>query len=300
MAEPFSFSALYGNAAIKRLEALIDLALQEDDVLQDATSQATIPADSNASFAFVTRQEMSVSALFLIPKVYAALARKMSCLPPQVVAHVQEGESVGRGKTLLTAKGNAHLLLAGERVALNFLQRCCGVASLTRRYVAQLEGLNCQLLDTRKTLPGFRELDKYAVLCGGGTNHRLNLGDAVLIKDNHLSMQPDIAAAISAARRHAPAKLIVIECDTIEQTAQALIAQPDRILLDNMTLSDLTQVVSMRHEAAPQIMLEASGGVTLETLRNIAKTGVDAISVGALTHSAAAVDIGLDREIMQR
>ena len=291
-----SFATLYGTPAQEQLDRLIDLALDEDVGQGDVTSEALIPADATASFSFRAREDMIMAGLFLVPKTYAKLAlRTQGLLPPQTTAYFEDGDAIKKGETIITVTGNAHLLLTGERLALNLLQRLCGVATLTSRYVKEVEGTNCVVLDTRKTIPGMRYLDKYAVHCGGGQNHRLRLDDAVLIKDNHLTVQPDVAAAIQTARAKNPTLKIEIECDTLEQVAEALIAKPDWILLDNMPPSVLEQAVAMAK--GTDIKLEASGGITLETIRVKAKTGVDAISSGALTHSAIAVDIGLDRTI---
>ncbi len=291
-----SFAQRYGLPAQEQLDRLIDLALDEDIGQGDVTSLALISADAAASFSFRAREDLVMAGLFLVPKVYSKLAlRTQGLLPPQTIAHCEDGDPVKQGETIVTVTGNAHLLLTGERLALNLLQRLCGVATLTSRYVKEVEGTNCMVLDTRKTMPGMRYLDKYAVHCGGGQNHRLRLDDAVLIKDNHLTVQPDIGAAIQAARTQYSDLKIEVECDTLEQVAEALIAKPDWILLDNMPPSVLEQAVEMAKDSG--IKLEASGGITLKTIKVKAKTGVDAVSIGALTHSAIAVDIGLDRTI---
>lgn len=289
------FQQLYGKPACDQLDRLIDLALEEDIGGGDITSQALIPEKAMASFEFRARQEIVVAGLFLVPKVYARLATRMKSLPPQATAQVQDGQHLQAGETLMVVKGNAQLLLTGERLALNLLQRLCGVATLTAEYVQAVAGSGCAVLDTRKTMPGMRYLDKYAVHCGGGQNHRLRLDDAVLIKDNHLAVQPDIGAAVQTARAQAPGMKIEIEVDTLGQLAEALIARPDWVLLDNMPVSVLEQAVAMAKGSG--VKLEASGGINLSTIQAVAKTGVDAISVGALTHSAVAVDIGLDRQI---
>lgn len=291
-----SFSKRYGLPAQEQLDRLIDLALDEDVGDGDVTSHALIPANKTAEFSFRAREDLVMAGLFLVPKVYAKLAlRTDGLLPPQTTAHCEDGTSINQGETMITVSGNAHLLLTGERLALNLLQRLCGVATLTARYVKEVEGTHCAILDTRKTMPGMRYLDKYAVTCGGGQNHRLRLDDAILIKDNHLTVQPDIGAAIQTARAKYSDLKIEVECDTLEQVAEALIAKPDWILLDNMPPSMLEQAVEMAEDSG--VKLEASGGITLETVKVKAKTGVDAISIGALTHSAVAVDIGLDRVI---
>src|SRR5262249_37933250 len=199
--------------------------------------------------------------------------------------------------------GSMRGILTAERTALNFLQHLSGIATLTRRYVDAVAGLSCQILDTRKTLPGWRLLAKYAVRCGGGQNHRMGLFDGILIKDNHLaalaSEANPIAAAVTAARQQFPALPVEIEVDSLDQFDEALACRPDIILLDNMTLDDMREAVERREDMVEEtdwVFLEASGGVTLDTVRGIAETGVDRISVGALTHSAPALDIALDYE----
>jgi nicotinate-nucleotide pyrophosphorylase (carboxylating) len=190
-------------------------------------------------------------------------------------------------------------ILSGERTALNFLQRLSGIATLTRRFVAVVADLPCKILDTRKTTPGWRLLEKYAVRCGGGNNHRMGLSDAILIKDNHLAAigpQPDaVAHAVKRARaKYANGFPVEVEVDDVKQFDVAIASGPDIILLDNMALDQMREAVRRRNELAPGIVLEASGGVSLSTVRAIAETGVDRISVGALTHSAVALDIALD------
>jgi len=212
---------------------------------------------------------------------------------------VADGEQVDKGATLGMIQGRMCTILTGERTALNFLQHLCGVATQTRRFVDAIAGLPCTILDTRKTTPGWRRLEKYAVRCGGGSNHRLGLYDAILIKDNHLAVlarNPDpIGEAVGAARLAVGTSVpIEVEAATLEQLERALEMTPHRILLDNMDLDTLRAAVLMREDSTPRIPLEASGGVTLATVRAIAETGVDFISIGALTHSAPALDIALD------
>jgi nicotinate-nucleotide pyrophosphorylase (carboxylating) len=208
----------------------------------------------------------------------------------------RDGDRLTPGTTVLEVTGSSRSILVAERVALNFVQRLSGVATATRQYVDRVEGTTTQILDTRKTTPGWRTFEKYAVACGGGTNHRLGLWDMVLIKDNHLAAlvgeAPNaIAAAVARARRLYPALRVEVEADTLEQVGQAVEAGADTILLDNMSLADLRKSVAL---VAGRAKTEASGGVRLDTVRAIADTGVDFISVGALTHSARSVDLGLD------
>src|SRR3954452_18114569 len=276
------------------LALLIDFALTED--LSDdgeVTSRATIPDGLKARAAFVAR----------VPGVLAGIeAAERVCLRVdpnlQFAALRQDGYRVGANETFATVEGSMRSILMAERTALNFLQRLSGVASLTRQFVDAVAGLPVKILDTRKTTPGWRLLEKYAVRMGGGTNHRIGLYDMVLIKDNHLAaMQPKETAvrqAIEAARSEFPALPIEIEVESLEQLDQALASRPDIVLLDNMLVDQMREAVSRRNAVAPGVKLEASGGVTLQTVRTIAETGVDRISVGALTHSARALDIALD------
>jgi nicotinate-nucleotide pyrophosphorylase (carboxylating) len=210
-----------------------------------------------------------------------------------------DGQRGEKGTELARVSGGVRTLLAAERTALNFLQHLSGIATLTRRYVDAVAGLPVQILDTRKTTPGWRLLAKYAVRCGGGHNHRMGLHDGVLIKDNHLAPFGSGPDAITKAVQAARAKVghtvpLEIEVDTLEQLDAALAVRPDIVLLDNMTLDQMREAVRRRNAVAPEVKLEASGGVNLESIRGIAETGVDSISVGALTHSAPALDIALD------
>ncbi len=210
-----------------------------------------------------------------------------------------DGDCVVSGDEIASVAGPMRAILAMERTALNFLQRLSGVATLTARFVAEVAGTGAVILDTRKTTPGWRALEKYAVRCGGGRNHRLGLYDAVLIKDNHLAWlahQGDpIVSAIASARAHAPPGTVVeVEVDSLDQLDRALECRPDVILVDNFGPDSLAEAVRRRDALAPGVLLEASGGVTLQSVRALAETGVDRISVGALTHSAPALDVGLD------
>lgn len=278
-------------AACRRL---IDLALAEDlgTSWEDRTSLSVIPADAVASAAFVARVSGIVAGLPAAEMVCAVVDSALvfnSC--------VSDSSRVEPGTTLATVRGPLRSLLAAERTALNFLQHLSGVATLTRRYVDAVAGLPVQILDTRKTLPGWRVLQKYAVRCGGGTNHRLGLFDGILIKDNHLAAWGgDIRGAVAAARDY-PGNAglpVEVEVDTLDQLEDALAARADIVLLDNMTPDQLCRAVARRNAVAPGVLLEASGRVTLATVRDIAQTGVDRISIGAITHSAPALDIGLD------
>jgi nicotinate-nucleotide pyrophosphorylase (carboxylating) len=214
-----------------------------------------------------------------------------------VLCHLEDGEPVQPGQTLCTVTGSAQGILIGERVALNFLQRLSGIATKTARFVELAQGTKARIVDTRKTTPGLRALEKYAVRVGGGRNHRFGLYDAVLIKDNHIQASGSISQAVERALAQAPHTFsVTVECDTLQQVEEAIEAGADILLLDNMTPSQLAEAVEL---VAGQAMTEASGGITEETVREIALTGVDIISIGALTHSAPALDISLDLTPMQ-
>lgn len=268
---------------------IIEAALAEDIGAGDVTSQRLIAEAQSAEMAFVAREALVVCGTEIVPLVFYKLNPQIRC-----IVHAPSGSAVEKGAELIYVEGPARAILAAERVALNLLQRMSSVATLTAKYVKAVRGTKAIILDTRKTMPGLRELDKYAVRAGGGRNHRMRLDDAILIKDNHIAVCGGVAEAIKRARagRGEGGTLpIIVECDTPAQVEAALQAGADRILLDNMTPDTLKQAVSM---AAGRVKLEASGGVNLDNVRAIAESGVDFISVGRLTHSAPAVDIGLD------
>lgn len=269
----------------QEINDIIARALAEDIGAGDITSSLLIPENQQAEMAFVAREKMVACGLFIPGLVYARIGGGVA-----VYASVGEGDFVAKNTALAVARGNARALLAGERVALNIMQRMCGVATLTHEYARAIAGTRAVILDTRKTMPNLRVLDKYAVIAGGGKNHRMRLDDMVLIKDNHIALCGGIGQAVKAARTGCNLPVIV-ECDTLEQVEEAARAFPDRIMLDNMSNALLAQAVSL---VAGKIPLEASGGVSLATVRGIAETGVDYISVGKLTHSAPAMDIGAD------
>jgi nicotinate-nucleotide pyrophosphorylase (carboxylating) len=270
---------------------MIRAALAEDIGSGDATTLATVPADAVAGAVMVARQPLVVCGLPLAEAVFREVSANLN--PTRSAA---DGQHVAKGQVLLNIKGPARAILTAERVALNFVQRLSGVATLTARFVEAVAGTGAQILDTRKTTPGWRLLEKYAVQCGGGVNHRIGLFDRILIKDNHLAAlrgeTPNaIEAAVRRARAQFPRLAVEVEADTLEQAGDACQAGADMILLDNMSNQDLRAAVRLIDGRAKT---EASGGVTLATVRAIAETGVNFISVGALTHSAPAVDIALD------
>ncbi len=266
-------------------------ALAEDLGPGDVTTLATVPETASVAAAVVAREPLVVAGLALAEAAFRELSPDI-----QIRAETADGRPAAVGACLMRLQGPARPILSAERVALNFLQRLSGVATLTARYVRAVESTGARILDTRKTTPGWRRLEKYAVLCGGGQNHRFGLYDQVLIKDNHLAAlqgaAPNpVAAAVRLARQQYPALRVEVEADTLEQVRQAVEAGADVVLLDNMSLGQLREAVAL---ARGRARLEASGGITLETVRPIAETGVDFISVGALTHSARAADIALD------
>lgn len=270
---------------------LVRNALAEDIGSGDATTLATVPADATASAVMVAREPLVVCGLPLAEAVFKEVSPDL-----KLSATAIDGEPVAADTVLLQIQGPARGILTAERVALNFMQRLSGIATLTATFVEAVAGTGAQILDTRKTTPGWRALEKYAVHCGGGVNHRIGLFDRILIKDNHLAAlrrhSPNaIAAAVQRARAQFPQLLVEVEADTLEQAGQACAAGADIILLDNMPHQALRAAVKL---IGPRAKTEASGGVNLSTVRAIAETGVNFISVGALTHSAPAVDIGLD------
>jgi nicotinate-nucleotide pyrophosphorylase (carboxylating) len=268
------------------LDQIIERALHEDIHTGDITTMALVPHHRPATARLVAKEELTVAGLFLVERVFRRLDPASACEP-----RFAEGARAGRGDILATLRGDASNLLMGERVALNLLQRMCGVATLAARYVAAVAGTRARIVDTRKTTPCLRELEKYAVRTGGAMNHRTGLYDGVLIKENHIAATGGIAEAIRRARARIPHTLkIEIETETLPQVEEALAAGADIIMLDNMTLEEMRTAVTL---IAGRALVEASGGVTLETVREIAETGVDIISVGALTHSARAMDISM-------
>lgn len=280
---------------------LVELALAEDlDRAGDITCQAVIPQDCVGSAAFVARAPGVLAGLPCLPLILWNLDNRLV-----IEGRMTDGAHLQVGDRIAVVSGPMHGLLAAERTALNFLQHLSGIATQTRRFVEAVAGLKSKILDTRKTIPGWRLLDKYAVRQGGGVNHRIGLFDSILIKDNHwlalgVAQFPDAAVVqrtVQEARRRFPSAFVEIEVDDLAQFDKVLPLAPNAILLDNMTLQHMREAVQRRDRLAPAVLLEASGGVTLDTVRAIAETGVDRISVGALTHSAPALDIALDYEL---
>lgn len=273
------------------IRAAVKTALAEDLGSGDVTSRATVPVRMTFSVVMRAREPLIVAGIAFAETAFRELSRSI-----RLKRLARDGEAIKAGAGLLEISGSARAILSAERVALNFVQRLAGVATLTARFVAEIKGTRTQILDTRKTTPGWRRFEKYAVACGGGRNHRIGLFDMVLIKDNHLAAlraaKPNaVAAAVQRARAKFPKLKVEVEADTLAQVKQAGAAGADIILLDNMSNAELRRAVKL---ISGRAQTEASGGVNLQTVRGIAATGVDFISVGALTHSARAVDIGLD------
>jgi nicotinate-nucleotide pyrophosphorylase (carboxylating) len=283
--DPFGFP-LRGQP----LRALVREALLEDRAFEDVTTLATIPASAVSAAVLAARKPGVVCGGPLAVEAFSQLSEQV-----RVEVIRRDGTTVAPGDAVLRITGPARALLQGERVALNFMMHLSGIATLTQRFVEAVAGTPARILDTRKTTPGLRHLEKYAVVCGGGRNHRMDLASMAMLKDNHLAaVGGNIAAAVAAVRVAGPAGLRVeVEADRREQVEQALAAGADVIMLDNMSLDEMRECVQL---VAGRATVEASGGVTLERVRAIAETGVDWISIGALTHSAPALDLGLDFE----
>jgi nicotinate-nucleotide pyrophosphorylase (carboxylating) len=270
------------------MQAFLLNALQEDIGHGDITSNAVIPEQAQGNYVFRAREPMVVAGSIFIPMLFTMLDERI-----EGGLKVEEGQEIAAGDVIAELSGAVRSILAGERVALNLLQHLSAIATQTKAYVKAIEGTHARIVDTRKTLPGWRELQKYAVRCGGGHNHRMGLYDGVLIKDNHLAITGSVEVAIRAAKQSVPLTTKVeVECDTFAQVEEAIAAGADIVLLDNMDIETLGRAVALAK--AKGITTEASGNVTLETVRAIAQTGVDVISIGRLTHSVKAVDIGLD------
>lgn len=272
---------------LPEVDSLIRRALAEDLGSGDLTTRLTVPPGRRARAEIEAQQQLIVAGLPAVRKVCEACGGGI-----EVEECVAEGSAVAPQTTIARARGSASTLLAIERVALNLLQHLSGIATLTADYVAAVAGFGCRIADTRKTLPGLRTLEKYAVRLGGGFNHRMRLDDGILIKDNHIVAAGGISPAVMAAVAGAPHGIKVeVECATLTDVREALAAGAEAILLDNMSLEDLRTAVRL---VGGRATVEASGGITLETVRDVAATGVHVISVGALTHSAAAVDIHMN------
>ena len=288
-----------------RIDALLEQALVEDQAVADTTTNLTIDPNLRASAAIIAKQEMVVAGLGAVPRFFEVFAR-LDRRPPaqtrfEVVSHPEifDGVRVHAGQVMAVIRHNARALLSCERVILNLMQHLSGIATLTRKYADAIQGTHAHVLDTRKTVPGMRALEKYAVLCGGGTNHRIDLASGILIKNNHISLGGGIAQVLPRALQlRKPGQRVQVEVRTVKELEEALANRAEAILLDNMTPKEVKRAVErIRKETEGQterwIPTEASGGIVLENIRAYAETGVDFISVGALTHSAKAANISM-------
>ena len=282
----------------KRIEAILEGALKEDKATRDVTTELTVDPDLRVSATVIARQDLTLSGLGCIPRfldIFAALdGRKHRRY--EVISHPEmfDGVRVKSGQAIAVIRHNARVILACERVILNLMQRMCGIATMTRRYVDAIEGTGARVLDTRKTAPGLRILDKYAVRCGGGENHRLDLSDGILIKNNHISLGGGIVKVLERAKQlRKPGQTIDIEVRSFDELNLALDHGAESLLLDNMTPAEVKKAVGIVRERGLDIPIEASGGILLENVRKYGLAGPDYISVGALTHSAMAVDLSM-------
>jgi nicotinate-nucleotide pyrophosphorylase (carboxylating) len=281
------YSAPWYTPAVQRL---LDLALEEDVGRGDVTSAAVIDETQEAEADIVAGERAVVCGLGLMEAVFTRFDWRT-----RVRLKVADGDPVAKGTLVASVRGPAQALLAGERTALNFLQHLSGVATLTQAFVAASEGAKVRVADTRKTTPGSRALQKYAVRTGGGANHRSDLASGILIKDNHVALVGSVREAVRRARASAPHVLrVCVEVDDLAQLDEALEAGAEVILLDNFQVREMTEAVKRVRERAPKTVIEASGGVSLDRIRDISKTGVDVISIGALTHSARAIDFSCE------
>jgi nicotinate-nucleotide pyrophosphorylase (carboxylating) len=283
-----------------RVEALLEQALLEDKAVSDATTNVTIDPNLRASASIIARQEMVVAGLGAVPRFLEIFAR----LDPRPAAHTRfdvvshpeifDGVRVRKGQVVAVIRHNARVLLSCERVILNLMQHLSGIATLTRQYVDAIQGTKARVLDTRKTVPGLRALEKYAVLCGGGTNHRLDLSSGILIKNNHISLGGGLRTALTnALEKRKPGNRVQVEVRTQKELEEAIECGAEAILLDNMSPAQVKAAVERIRKEERWIPIEASGGIVLDNIRAYAEAGPDFISVGALTHSAKAADISM-------
>jgi len=282
----------------KRVGAILEAALAEDKVANDITTALTIPPNLRASGTIIAKQECVVAGLGCIP-IFLNIFAKMSSAPVgrfEVISHPEifDGVKVKKGQTLAVIRHNAAAILSCERVILNLMQRMSGIATLTNEFVKSVAGTKTKVLDTRKTIPGLRALDKYAVCCGGGVNHRLDLQDGILIKNNHISLGGGLPIVLERALEgRKTGQVVQVEVRSQTELDQAIAGGAESILLDNMTPSQVKKAIKQIRAALPNVPVEASGNMNLKTVRAYALAGVDFVSVGALTHSAAAVDLSM-------
>lgn len=268
----------------------VEAALREDLGSGDVTA-ALVPAAQRVRGSVITREGAVLAGRPWVDATFRHLDPHV-----QLSWHANDGEPIGANHVIFDIAGSARPVLSGERTALNFLQLLSATATVTQRFVQAVAGTGCTILDTRKTLPGLRSAQKYAVLCGGGHNHRMGLYDRVLIKENHIAAAGSLTGAIRAARMHAPGMTVEVEVESLGELEEALAAAPDIVMLDDFTHADLRAAVALKRARARQVLLEASGSVTLESVRAIAETGVDYISIGSLTKHVRAVDLSMRLE----
>jgi nicotinate-nucleotide pyrophosphorylase (carboxylating) len=284
---------------LEKVEPLINIAVQEDFGYGDPTSEITVDANARARGYLVSREEIVVSGMQLAEMILKKYDKRLKL---KILVH--DGERASVAEKLGVIEGPLRSMLSAERVVLNFLQRMCGISTMTWKFVSAIHATRAKIYDTRKTIPGWRELEKYAVRCGGGHNHRMHLGEAVMFKDNHIAelgqkFEPRLKDLVEQARQREGVKMVVVEVDHVDDQLDRVLTIPgiDVILLDNMGQWQLKHAVAMRNRICGKRkpLLEASGGITLNSVLTVANCGVDRIAVGAITHSAVAVDIGLDR-----
>jgi len=278
---------------ISEINKIIKLALKEDDALKDITSDLTIPKDKTLKFVIRTRQDMVFCGHNIVTETFNILksSKKFIDAKLDLKILVKDGEKVIKNKILVKGSGDARLIFAAERVILNLIQMLSGVATTTANFVKVLRDENIKILDTRKTLPNYRYLQKYAVKIGGGENHRFSLSDMILIKDNHIAAAGGVRNAILAARKNKDKLRIEVECDNVSQVKEAIIAKPDIIMLDNMSVFNIRRSIKVIDK---KCKIEVSGGVNIKTIKKYRNLDIDYISVGAITHSPNSIDIGLD------
>lgn len=282
----------------RRIEAILEQALVEDKATSDITTALTVDPALRASATIIAREDCILAGLGCIPRFLAIFERldARSSGRYEVVSHPEifDGVRLHKGQAIAVIRHNARVLLACERVILNLMQRMSGIATVTRRYVEQVEETGARILDTRKTVPGLRILDKYAVRCGGGENHRIDLSDGILIKNNHISLGGGIEKVLAHARaRRKPGQVLDIEVRNFDELRLALENGAESLLLDNMTPAEVKKAVALVRQRSGDIPIEASGGITIDNVRKYALAGPDYISIGALTHSAVAVDLSM-------
>ncbi len=282
---------------LSKVQTLLDIAVEEDFGSGDPTSEITVCEKEHAKGQLISREEIVVSGMTLIKEILKRYDKRL-----KLKVFVNDGERASVADKLGVIEGPLRSMLSAERVVLNFLQRLCGISTMTWKFVSAVRGTKAKIYDTRKTIPGWRELEKYAVRCGGGFNHRMSLGDAVMFKDNHIAelgrhFEPKLAKMVEQARANKKVKFVVVEVDHVDDQLDRVLTIPgiDVILLDNMGQWQLRHAVELRDKLGRKPLLEASGGITLNNALTVASCGIDRISVGAVTHSAIAVDIGLDR-----